>query len=67
MSNFKEKNIKYSTFCQNVLKKSAIIHGTLDSKHNEIMKEFEKKKENLPKLKLKLEKLISDLQKIDNN
>ena len=40
MSNFKDKNIKYSTFCQNVLKKSAIIHGTLDAKHNEIMKDF---------------------------
>lgn len=67
MSNFKEKNIKYSTFCQNVLKQSAIIHGTLDSKHNEIMKEFNKKKLTLPKLKLKLEKLENDLIKIDDN
>jgi hypothetical protein len=64
MSNFKEKNIKYSTFCQNVLKKSAIVHGTLDAKHNEIMKEFQKKKENLPKLKLKLNKLKNDLDNL---
>jgi hypothetical protein len=64
MSNFKEKNIKYSTFCQNVLKKSAIVHGTLDAKHNEIMKEFQKKKENLPKLKLKLNKLKTDLDNL---
>jgi len=66
MSNFKDKNIKYSTFCQNVLKKSAIIHGTLDAKHNEIMKDFEKKKENLPKLKIKLEKKMNEFKKIDN-
>jgi len=66
MSNFKEKNIKYSTFCQNVLKKSAIIHGTLDSKHNEIMKEFTKKKKFLPKLKLKLKKLKNDLENLNN-
>jgi len=66
MSNFKEKNIKYSTFCQNVLKKSAIIHGTLDAKHNEIMKEFNKKKQNLPKLKLKLDMLKEDLESANN-
>ena len=66
MSNFKEKNIKYSTFCQNVLKQSAIIHGTLDAKHNEIMKDFQKKKLALPKLKLKLEKLEDDLIKIED-
>jgi hypothetical protein len=66
MSNFKEKNIKYSTFCQNVLKKSAIIHGTLDAKHNEIMKEFTKKKQNLPKLKLKLDMLKEDLESLNN-
>ena len=66
MSNFKEKNIKYSTFCQNVLKKSAIIHGTLDAKHTEIMKDFTKKKQNLPKLKHKLEKLKLDLNKLNN-
>ena len=66
MSNFKEKNIKYSTFCQNVLKKSAMIHGTLDAKHTEIMKDFTKKKQNLPKIKLKLEKLELNLEKLNN-
>ena len=37
MSNttFKDKNIKYSSFCNNVLNKSRIVHGTLDSKHKE--------------------------------
>ena len=54
MSNFKEKNIKYSTFCQNVLKKSAIVHGTLDAKHNEIMREFQKKKRKFTKIKIKI-------------
>jgi len=66
MSNFKEKNIKYSTFCNNIMKQSSIIHGTLDVKHSEIMKDFNKKKQNLPKLKIKLNKLIDDLEKIDN-
>lgn len=66
MSNFKEKNIKYSTFCQNILKKSAIIHGTLDSKHNDMMKEFATKKQNLPKLIIKLEKLKNDLINLDD-
>jgi hypothetical protein len=66
MSNFKEKNIKYSTFCNNVLKKSAIIHGTLDAKHTEIMKDFTKKKQNLPKLQLKLDNLILKLEKLNN-
>jgi hypothetical protein len=66
MSNFKEKNIKYSTFCNTVLKKSAIIHGTLDAKHTEIMKDFTKKKQNLPKLQLKLDNLILKLEKLNN-
>ena len=66
MSNFKEKNIKYSTFCNNVLKKSAIIHGTLDAKHTEIMKDFNKKKQNLPKLELKLNNLKLKLEKLNN-
>ena len=66
MSNFKEKNIKYSTFCNNVLKKSAIIHGTLDAKHTEIMKDFTKKKQNLPKLQLKLDNLKLKLEKLNN-
>ena len=66
MSNFKEKNIKYSTFCNNVLKKSAIIHGTLDAKHTEIMKDFTKKKQNLPKLQLKFDNLKLKLEKLNN-
>jgi len=66
MSNFKEKNIKYSTFCQNVLKESAIIHGTLDAKHNEIMKDFAKKKKSLPKLIKKLNEIKQILEKLSN-
>jgi hypothetical protein len=66
MVNFKEKNIKYSAFCNDILKKSLIVHGTLDSKHNEIMQNFEKVKNNLIKLKNKLEKLENKLKKIDN-
>jgi len=66
MSNFKEKNIKYSTFCQNVLKKSAIVHGTLDAKHNEIMKDFAKKKKTLPKLIEKLNELKQDIELLDD-
>lgn len=66
MSNFKEKNIKYSTFCQNVLKKSTIVHGTLDAKHNEIMKDFAKKKKSLPKLNEKLDNIKQDLLDLDN-
>ena len=65
MSNFKEKNIKYSTFCQNVLKKSAIVHGTLDAKHTEIMKDFTKKKKSLPKLIIKLNQIKQDIEKLD--
>jgi polyhydroxyalkanoate synthesis regulator phasin len=66
MSNFKEKNIKYSTFCQNVLKKSAIVHGTLDAKHNEIMKDFAKKKKSLPKLTEKLNQLKQDIDLLNH-
>lgn len=66
MVNFKEKNIKYSTFCQDLLKKSLIVHGTLDSKHNEIMKQFDKSRNNLNKLKNKLEKTKQKLNKIDD-
>ena len=42
-TNFKDKNIKYSSFCNNILNKSLLIHGTLDSKHQEKIKEFEKR------------------------
>jgi hypothetical protein len=66
MGNFKEKNIKYSTFCNDVLKKSLIVHGTLDSKHNEIMQDFDKSRKNLIKLRNKLEKLENRLKKIEN-
>ena len=66
MSNFKEKNIKYSTFCQNVLKKSTIVHGTLDAKHTEIMKDFAKKKKSLPKLIEKLDQLKQDIEYLDD-
>ncbi len=66
MSNFKEKNIKYSTFCQNVLKESAIVHGTLDAKHNEIMKDFAKKKKTLPKLTEKLAEVKQILNKLND-
>jgi len=66
MSNFKEKNIKYSTFCQNVLKKSAIVHGTLDAKHNEIMKDFAKKKKSLPRLTEKLNELKQDIELLND-
>jgi len=66
MSNFKEKNIKYSTFCQNVLKESAIVHGTLDAKHNEIMKDFAKKKKSLPKLVEKFNEIKEILEKLNN-
>ncbi len=66
MSNFKEKNIKYSTFCQNVLKESAIVHGTLDAKHNEIMKDFAKKKKSLPKLTEKLNETKQILEKLND-
>jgi hypothetical protein len=67
MSNFKEKNIKYSTFCQNVLKESAIVHGTLDAKHNEIMKDFAKKKKSLPKLIDKLNEIKQVLEKLNDS
>jgi len=66
MSNFKEKNIKYSTFCQNVLKESTIVHGTLDAKHNEIMKDFAKKKKSLPKLIEKLNEIKQVLDKLND-
>lgn len=66
MSNFKEKNIKYSTFCQNVLKKSTIVHGTLDAKHNETMKDFAKKKKSLPKLIEKLNQIKQEIIDLDN-
>jgi len=66
MSNFKEKNIKYSTFCNNVLKESTIIHGTLDAKHNEIMKDFAKKKKSLPKLIEKLNEIKQVLDKLND-
>ena len=63
MSNttFKDKNIKYSSFCNNVLNKSRIVHGTLDSKHKEKLIEFEKKENNINKLKNKIDKLNDDI------
>jgi hypothetical protein len=67
MSNFKEKNIKYSTFCNNILNKSMIIHGTLDSKHTQIMNEFNKNSNNLNKLKAKIIKLKKEYSDCDNN
>jgi len=56
-SNFKDKNIKYSSFCNNILNKSLLIHGTLDSKHQDKMKEFEKRDKVLLKLQNKLYQL----------
>lgn len=63
MSNttFKDKNIKYSSFCNNVINKSRIVHGTLDSKHQEKIKEFEKKQSNIQKIKNKIFKLEQDI------
>ena len=58
--NFKDKNIKYSSFCNNVLNKSLLIHGTLDSKHQEKIKEFEKREKNIYKFQNKLDKLNED-------
>jgi len=59
-SSFKDKNIKYSSFCSNIINKSLIVHGTLDSKHQERMKEFEKKDKQLFKLQTRLEKLQNE-------
>jgi polyhydroxyalkanoate synthesis regulator phasin len=56
-SSLKHKNIKYSSFCNNIINKSLIVHGTLDSKHQDKIKEFEKKEKNLNKCKGKLNKL----------
>ncbi len=56
-TNFKDKNIKYSSFCNNILNKSLLIHGTLDSKHQDKMKEFEKRDKVLLKLQNKLYQL----------
>jgi hypothetical protein len=56
-SNFKDKNIKYSSFCNNILNKSLLIHGTLDSKHQDKMKEFDKRDKVLLKLQNKLYQL----------
>jgi hypothetical protein len=65
-SNFKDKNIKYSSFCNNVLNKSLLIHGTLDSKHQDKMKEFEKRDKNMSKLDSKLDKLKEEYNFINN-
>ena len=59
-SNFKDKNIKYSSFCNNILNKSLLIHGTLDSKHQDKIKEFDKRDKVLLKLQNKLDKLNED-------
>lgn len=56
-TNFKDKNIKYSSFCNNILNKSLLIHGTLDSKHQDKMKEFDKRDKVLLKLQNKLYQL----------
>jgi hypothetical protein len=56
-TNFKDKNIKYSSFCNNILNKSLLIHGTLDSKHQEKIKEFEKRDKIIIKHQHKLDKL----------
>lgn len=63
-SSFKDKNIKYSSFCNNIINKSLIVHGTLDSKHQEKIKEFEKKNKMLSKIKTRLEKLQKDYNDI---
>lgn len=61
-SSFKDKNIKYSSFCNNILNKSLIVYGTLDSRHQDKLKEFEKKEKNILKLQNKLEKLREELK-----
>lgn len=63
-SSFKDKNIKYSSFCSNIINKSLIVHGTLDSKHQDKMKEFEKREKQLNKLKTKLDKLNKEYNEI---
>jgi bacterioferritin (cytochrome b1) len=65
-SAFKDKNIKYSSFCNNVLNKSLLVHGTLDSKHQEKMKEFEKRDKVVAKLQSKLSKLRQDFEVLSN-
>ena len=64
MSSFKDKNIKYSSFCNNIINKSLIVHGTLDSKHQEKIKEFEKKDKTIAKYKTKLQTMKKDLENI---
>lgn len=66
LSSFKDKNIKYSSFCNNVLNKSILVHGTLDSKHQEKLKEFERRDKTIQKLKNKLDKYQQELDDLNN-
>ena len=65
MSSFKEKNIKYSSFCNNVINKSMIKFGTLDNVHQEKMNEFDKKTKNLGKLKIRLKKTYDEAEQLE--
>ena len=67
MSLFKEKTIKYNTLCNNNSKKNDIAYNSIDVKHIEIMNEFERKKEDLPNLKSKLDTLIIEINDLNDS
>jgi DNA-directed RNA polymerase subunit RPC12/RpoP len=62
---FKDKNTKYTSFCNNVINKSKIQQGTLDSQYQENIKEFDKNDSTLEKLKIKYEKLKKEYDIIE--
>lgn len=62
---FKDKNTKYTSFCNNVINKSRIQHGTLDSQFQDNIKNFDKKENSIDKLQLKYEKLKIEYDEIE--
>jgi len=66
MSLFKEKTIKYNTLCNNNSKNNNPTQNSVDVKHIEIMNEFERKKQELPKLKSDLDDKILEIEYLND-
>ena len=61
MSIFKDKNLKFNTYCNKINKSKEICEISIEKKHMEKMDDFKKMNKNLPKLKNKLKIINNDL------
>lgn len=66
MSLFKDKNLKFYTYCNKIDKNKEIYDNSINNKHVEKMKNFTKNNKNLPKFKEQLNEIENKIEILSN-